>query len=175
MGSAPGQGSDIPRPEQSGQEIGQRNQGLERHVTRAKDPGVPTAGPACLPGVPQCQTPEAGPGPLGGPARSSARAGPQGQPCRLVRGRHLSSGPQQGRGASERWVGGGWVVSRAAPSCSGCRPGRVLLADAELICAGSARPGRSGPDTTPQEPAALNTGRSRSEPTSALHPSESFP
>ena len=36
MGSVPGQGSDIPRVEQSGQEIRQINQGLERHVTGSK-------------------------------------------------------------------------------------------------------------------------------------------
>ena len=36
MGSVPGQGSDIPRVEQSSQEIRQINQCLERHVTGSK-------------------------------------------------------------------------------------------------------------------------------------------
>ena len=48
-------------------------------------------------------------------------------------------------------VRGGWVAARVASgavlSCSGCRPGWVLLADAVLTGARSARPGRSGPDT----------------------------
>ena len=128
-------------------------------------PGASLEGPRVRPGSRS--------GAPGQPRPVIGRSGAMGAAPQLVRRRHLSSGPQQGRGASEGRAGGGWVVSGAMPSCSGCRHGRVLLADVPTD-ASSARPGRSGPDTTLQEPAALNTAGHEGTPGQPFSP-QSFP